>query len=148
MTWGKLKTSRYRTRLRAILGLGLAAVLLATAACIPPSNPKPLQIRVPSKVITEEGIEYFVFGLKLPGSSQELKLKGGQTTTWVPLSIMQVITVTGPEDDQFRPAELILTSGEKLKGDLFVGQIIEGTTDVGYWNMPMKKVRQIGFGQE
>ncbi len=148
MTWGKLKTSRYRTRLRGILGLGLAAVLLATAACIPPSNPKPLQIRVPSKVITEEGIEYFVFGLKLPGSSQELKFKSGETTTWLPLSAIGVITFTGPEDDRFRPADIVLFSGENLKGNLFVGQIIEGTTDLGYWNMPLGKARQIGFGEE
>ena len=26
--------------------------------------------------------------------------------------------------------------------------IIEGTTDLGYWNTSLGKVRQIGFGQE
>lgn len=147
MAWGKLKTSWYGAKLRALLGLGLAAVWLAATACIPP-EPKPPKIRVPSKVITEEGIEYFVFGLKLPGSSQELKLKTGETTTWLPLSAIGVVTFTGPEDDRFRPADIVLFSGEKLKGDLFVGQIIEGTTDLGYWNMPLAKARQIGFGEE
>jgi hypothetical protein len=147
MTWGKLRTSWYPAKLRTLLRLLLGAALLAAAACAPPPK-EPAPIRVPSKVITQEGMEYFIFGLKLPGTSQELKLKSGGTTTWVPLSIIEVITFTGPEDDQFRPADLILTSGEKLRGDLFVGQIIEGTTDLGYWNMPLKKVRQIGFGQD
>ncbi len=147
MAWGKLTAFWYSDKLKATLALWLAAVLVTTAACIPP-EPKLPKIRVPSKVITEEGIEYFVFGLKLPGTSQELKFKSGETTTWLPLSAIGVITFTGPEDDRFRPADIVLYSGEKLKGNLFVGQIIEGNTDLGYWNMPLGKVRQIGFGEE
>ena len=147
MAWGKLKTSSYLAKLTALLSLVLAALLLTASSCGPPPKASP-PIRVPSKVVTEAGIEYSVFGLKLPGTSQELKLKGGGTTTWVPLSIMRVITFSGPEDDRFRRADIFLTSGERLKGDLFVGQIIEGTTDVGYWNMSLEKVRQIGFGEE
>jgi len=147
MAWGQLRTSSYLAKLTALLSLVLAALLLTASSCGPPPK-APAPIRIPSKVVTEAGIEYSVFGLKLPGTSQELKLKGGGTTTWVPLSIMRVITFSGPEDDRFRRADIYLTSGEKLKGDLFVGQIIEGTTDVGYWNMPLEKVRQIGFGAE
>ena len=147
MTWGQLRTSSYPAKLTALLSLFLAAALLAAAACSPPPKPTPLP-RIPSKVVTEAGIEYAVFGLKLPGTSQELKLKAGGTTTWVPLAIMQVLTFSGPEDDRFRPVDIVLTSGEKLKGDLFVGQIIEGTTDLGYWNTSLGKVRQIGFGEE
>jgi hypothetical protein len=148
MTWGQLRTSWYPDKLRALLSLFLVAALLAAAACRPPAKPAPPSFRIPSKVVTEEGIEYSVFGLKLPGTSQELKLKGGGTTTWVPLAIMQVLTFSGPEDDRFRPVDIVLISGEKLKGDLFVGQIIEGTTDLGYWNTSLGKVRQIGFGAE
>lgn len=148
MTWGQLRTSWYPAKLRALLSLFLVAALLAASACRPPKAATPPAPRIPSKVVTEEGLEYAVFGLKLPGTSQELKLKGGGTTTWVPLSIMQVLTFSGPEDDRFRPVDIVLLSGEKLKGDLFVGQIIEGTTDLGYWNMPLGKVRQIGFGEE
>ncbi len=148
MAWGNPKTFWNRAKLRATLGLGLAAVLLATAACLAPSPPKPAPIRVPSKVITDEGIEYFIFGLKLPGTSQELKFKSGETITWLPLSAIGVITFTGPDDDRFRPADIVLFSGEKVQGNLFVGQIIEGTTDLGYWNMPLARVRQIGFGEE
>jgi hypothetical protein len=147
MTWGQLRTTWYSAKLRALLSLFLGAALLAAAACSPPPKTA-LPIRIPSKVVTEEGLEYAVFGLKLPGTSQELKLKGGGTTTWVPLAIMQVLTFSGPEDDRFRPVDIVLTSGEKLKGDLFVGQIIEGTTDLGYWNTSLGKVRQIGFGEE
>ena len=147
MTWGQMRTSWYPAKLRALLSLFLGAALLAAATCNPPPKAAP-PIRIPSKVVTEAGIEYSVFGLKLPGTSQELKLKGGGTTTWVPLSIMQVLTFSGFEDDRFRPVDIVLTSGEKLKGDLFVGQIIEGTTDLGYWNMPLAKVRQVGMGEE
>ena len=147
MAWGQLRTSSYLAKLTALLSLVLAALLLTASSCGPPPK-APQPIRIPSRVVTEAGIEYAVFGLKLPGTSQELKLKGGETTTWVPLSIMQVLTFSGPEDDRFRPVDIVLTSGEKLKGDLFVGQIIEGTTDLGYWNTSIGKIRQIGFGQE
>ena len=99
-------------------------------------------------VITEEGIQFFVWGVKLPGTSQELKLKKGGSTTWLPLSIIEVITFSGPEIDGFRPADIVLTSGEKLNGELFADQIIEGTTDLGYWNITLGKVRQVGLEQE
>ncbi len=147
MTWGKLRTSWYSAKLRGLLNLFLGSALLAAVACATPPKPEP-PIKTPSKIITMDGYEFFVFGLKLPGSSQELKLKEGDTTTWVPLAIMRVVTFTGPEDERFRPAEIVLISGEKLKGDLFVGQLIEGTTDEGYWNIFLNKVRQIGMGAE
>ena len=43
-------------------------------SCNPTPPPTPI-IKTPSKVITEAGLEFFVWRLKLPGSSQELKLK-------------------------------------------------------------------------
>lgn len=147
MAWGKLTKSCYAKKPTALLCLLLGLALLVTAACIQKRTPSPT-IKTPSKVITEEGIEFSIFGLKLPGNSQELKLKEGGATTWLPLSIVLVITFTGPELDQFRPADIILTSGEKLRGDLFVGTLIEGTSDVGYWNMPLAKIKQIGMGEE
>ncbi len=143
-----MTTSRYPTKLTALLSLFLTAALLAAACAPPPKAATPPPIRTPSKVITEEGIEFSVYGLKLPGTSQELKLKKGGATTWLPLSVIEVITFSGPEDDRFRPADIVLTSGEKLTGDLFVGQIIEGTTDLGYWNISLIKVRQLGMGEE
>jgi hypothetical protein len=146
MPWGKPRTSSYLAKLTALLSLLLAAALLTASSCgpLPPVPP----IKTPSKVITEEGIEFTVWALKLPGTMQELKLKTGGSTTWVPLSVIRVITFTGPESDRFRPADIVLTSWEKLSGDLFVDQIIEGSTDLGYWNMPLAKVRQVGLGDE
>ncbi len=124
-------------------GGGSAQRLLLRLSTPPSPSPK-----FPSVVTTEEGIEFSVYGLKLPGSSQELKLKKGGATTWVPLSIIQVITFTGPEEDRFRPALISLTSGERFTGEVFTDQLIEGTTDVGYWNMPMARIRQLGMGQD
>lgn len=148
MAWGKLRRSWYPGKPRAPLSLFLAMVLLAAAACAPTPTPPSSRIKTPSKVITEEGVEFSVWGLKLPGSSQELKMKQGGAKTWVPLSIIRVITFTGPEDERFRLAQIFLTSGERLSGPLFVDQIIEGTTDLGYWNMPLRDVRQVGIGEE
>ena len=147
MAWGKPSASSFPAKLTALFSLILAAALLTASSCGPPPPPTPT-IKTPSKVITEAGVEFFVWRLKLPGSSQELKLKQAVATTWVPLSVIGVITFTGPEMDQYRPADILLTSGERLQGDLFVDVIIEGTTDLGYWNMPLVKVRQIGMGEE
>jgi hypothetical protein len=145
MARGKMtKFWRYSVALLSLL-LGLA---LAAAACAPPKKTKTPPLKVPSKVVTEAGLEFSVWGLKLPGSTQELKLKEGGSTIWLPLAIIEVITFTGPEDDRYRPADIALTSGEKLRGDLFVGTIIEGTTDLGYWNIQLGKVRQIGMGEQ
>jgi hypothetical protein len=143
----KLRVSCYPVKLTAFFSLFLGAVLLAATACTPlPKAPPP--IKTPSKVITEGGYEFFVYGLKLPGSRQEVKLKKDDTLTWLPLSTVQFITFTGPEADRFRPADIMLLGGEKLQGELFVDQIIEGTTDLGYWNTRMANVRQISMGEE
>ena len=147
MAWGRLRASSYVAKLTALFSLILAAALLSASSCGPLPPPTPT-IKTPSKVITEAGVEFYVWRLKLPGTSQELKLKQVGATTWVPLSVMQYVIFTGPEEDQYRPADIVLTSGERLKGDLFVDLIIEGTTDLGYWNMPLAKVRQIGWGEE
>ena len=67
---------------------------------------------------------------------------------WLPLSIIRDLRLSGPEVDNYRQAEVVLTSGEKLRGELFVGQLIGGTTDVGYWNLSLKKVRNLDMGEE
>ena len=109
MVRGKLRLSCYPVKLTVFFSLFLGAMLLATPACIPPEKTPP-PIKTPSKVITEGGYEFFVYGLKLPGSRQEVKLKKDDTLTWLPLSIVRVITFTGPEADRFRPADIYLTS--------------------------------------
>jgi hypothetical protein len=146
MARGRSTTSWYPAK--TLLSLLLMAVLLSTAACLAAKPKPPPPLKTPSKVITEEGIEFFVYGLKLPGTSQELKLRKGGSTTWLPLSLIEIITFTGQEEERFRPADIVLYSGEKLQGDLFVGQIIEGGTDLGYWNMSLSRVHQLGMGEE
>jgi hypothetical protein len=54
----------------------------------------------------------------------------------------------GPEKENFRHAEVVLTTGEKFQGEMFVGQLIEGKTDVGYWNLSLKDVRHLGMGED
>jgi hypothetical protein len=148
MVRGKLRISCYPLKLTTFFSLFLAMVLMAATACTPPLPKAPPPIRIPSRVITEGGYEFFVYGLKLPGSIQELKLKKDETLTWLSLSIIQFIAFTGPEADRFRPANIMLIGGERLQGELFVDQIIEGTTDLGYWNTQMGNVRQISMGEE
>jgi hypothetical protein len=149
MAWGNMRKSWYPSKFTAPLSLLLATALLLAAACATPKPPpSPPITKSPSKVITEDNTLYFVWGLKLPGTSQEVKLKNGRALTWVPLSIIRVITVTGPEDNQYRPAQIFLNSGERLTGDLFVDQLIEGTTDVGYWNISLQAVKQVGMGEQ
>ncbi len=147
MAWGKLTPSWCAVKLRALLSLLVVGALLVPAACLPlPPTPPP--IKVPSKVITEDGYEFYVYGLKLPGSSQELKFKEAGTTTWLPLAIVRIITFLGAEEDSFRRADIILRSGERLRGDLYIGTLIEGSTDEGYWNSPLANIRQVGMGMD
>ncbi len=132
---------------RVLTLLGLLTALLCLAGCYPepPVTPPPT---TPTKVITESGIEYLVYSIKLPGTLQELKLRQGETFIWIPLSIIGYIRFTGPETDGYRPAEIMLSSGEKFRGELYSGQIIEGKTDIGDWNMPLKDVRAMSMGME
>jgi hypothetical protein len=125
----------------------LLLLLLAVAACPPLPPPEP-PVKTPSKVITEDGMEIFVYGLKLPGTRQEFKMREGESLLWIPLNLVQYLRFSGPEADQYRRAEITLTTGEKLRGELFVDHLIEGTTDVGYWNISLKNVRQLGMGAE
>ncbi len=148
MAWGKMRTPKHLAKLTALLSLLLATALLTAPSCGPPKATPPPPIKTPSKVITESGVEFYVWRLKLPGSSQELRLKQAGSTTWVPLSIISYITFTAPEADRYKPAIIVLTSGERVQGDLFVDHLIEGITDVGYWNIPFKDVRQMSLGEE
>jgi hypothetical protein len=131
-----------------LLGGLLVAVLLVVAACAPLAPPPPPTTKIPSKVISEGGMRFLVYGLKFPGTSQDLKMREGGALFWLPLSIVQGVQLSGPELDNYRQAEVVLTSGERFRGELFVGQLIEGTTDVGYWNLSLKEVRSLVMGEE
>jgi hypothetical protein len=131
---------------RALRFTLLAVALLAAAACSSKAPPPPPPLSTPSKVITTEGVEYYVWGLRLTGTRQELLVRQGGAQVWLPLSIIQYLRFSGPERERYCPAEIVLTSGEKLRGEVFVGHLLQGTTDVGYWNMPLAKVKHLGMG--
>jgi|WetSurSiteA1Bulk_404760.scaffolds.fasta_scaffold45157_2 hypothetical protein len=134
-----LRTPRYLRLPR----LALLAVLLVLAACAaPPPKPPPLPPN-PSLVVSQDGMAYYVRNLRLPGTFQKFKLRQGDTQTWLPFTIIAKIRFFGVEQEGYRPAEIILTSGEKVEGEVFVRQLIEGTTDLGYWNISMTKVERL-----
>jgi hypothetical protein len=147
MPMGKVRDCRLWPDLRRPLALFLGAWLLAAAACAP-VTPVPPTFKTPSKVISEAGMEYFVYSLKFPGTSQDLKMQVADSLIWVPLSRVLYLQFLGPEQDNYRQAEIVLLTGEKFKGLVYVSQLIEGDTDVGYWNMSLRDVKQVAMGTE
>jgi hypothetical protein len=148
MPVGRDKDRRLLPNWTTSLAAFLVVVLLAVAACTPQAPPPPLTPKIPSKVISESGMQFLVYGLKLPGTSQDFKMREEGALIWLPLSIVQNVRLSGPELDNYRQAEVVLISGESFRGELFVGQLIEGTTDVGYWNLSLKEVRSLVMGTE
>ena len=96
-------------------------------------------------VVTQDGMAFYVKGLRIPGTRQELRLREGGTLTWVPLEQVSAVRFSGPIQDTYRQAVITLTGGERLKGEVYVNFLIEGTTDLGYWNMPMSKVASLNL---
>jgi hypothetical protein len=39
---------------------------------------------------------------------------------------------------------IILPSGEKMKAEVFVNTVVEGSTDLGYWNMSFPPIDRPG----
>jgi hypothetical protein len=137
----KMKASRRFIGVRALVVLGLMAV----AACNPQAmKPPPLPVS-PSVVITQDGVAFYVKGLRLPGTRQELRLREGDSLTWVPLEQISAVRFSGPVQDTYRQAVITLTGGERLQGEVYVNFLIEGTTDLGYWNLPMRKVERLNL---
>ncbi len=132
----------YPAALRGVCAL-LAAALLFIAACSLHSKPPPPPPNFPARVITQDGLAFYVQNFRLPGSRQDLQMKQGEAKTWVPLSIVGNIHFRDPEKDRYRVAEILLLSGEKLKGEIFVDTLVEGSTDVGYWNIHFNKVERV-----
>jgi hypothetical protein len=122
---------------------GLSGCLLAAAGCNPEMAKPPPPPAAPSVVVTRDGMAYYVKNLRLPGTRQELRLKEGETLTWVPLEQVAAVRLFGPVHDSYRQAIIVLTGGEEIRGELYINFLIEGTTDLGYWNMPMRKVERL-----
>ena len=122
----------------------LAGGLLALSACNPAVKQAPPPVS-PSMVITQDGMAFYVKRLRLPGTRQELCLKENSTLTWVPLEQVSAVVFSGPIRDTYRQAVITLTGGERLQGEVSVNSLIEGTTDLGYWNMPLSKVASLNL---
>ncbi len=128
-----------------IMGLCLAFV---AGACTqsPPAAPPPQTW--PSVVTSEDGVHYYVTGLRVPGTRQELQVRRGDAHLWIPLAQISRIQFLSPGSDDFRPAEIFLVSGERLQVEVETNQILEGRTSAGYWNMPLSRMRSLEFGTE
>ena len=137
-----------KPRREKVLGLlfGLVCSLLVLTGCRKLQTVPP--VTYPSVVTTREGVAFYVKGLRIPGTMQELRLKEGGTLIWVPLRQVSVVRYTKPVSDTYRPAIIFLTSGGRLQGDVFVDFLIEGTTDMGYWNMSMRDVESLEMGTD
>jgi hypothetical protein len=141
-----MKACRILGGLRALSLLAvIAGCLLALSACNPQARKPPRPEVLPSVVVTQDGMAFYVKGLRIPGTRQELRLKESGTLTWVPLEQVSKVRFSGPIRDTYRQADIILTGGERLQGEMYVNFLLEGTTDLGYWNMPMSKVERLNL---
>jgi hypothetical protein len=144
-----MKACRILGRVRALALLaGFAGCLLAVSACAPEKTAAPPSVVSPSVVVTEDGMAFYVKGLRIPGTRQELRLKEGETLTWVPLEQVAIVVFTGPIQDTYRHALITLSGGERIQGEVYVNFLIEGSTDLGYWNMSMEKVKSLELAFE
>jgi hypothetical protein len=141
-----MKACRILAGLRALVWLAVVAGgLVALSACNPQANKLPPLPVSPSMVITQDGIAYYVKGVRIPGTRQELRLRQSGTLTWIPLEQVLAVQFSGPIRDTYRQAVVTLTGGERLQGEVFVNFLIEGSTDLGYWNIPMSKVASLNL---
>jgi hypothetical protein len=141
-----MKACRILAGLRVLAVLAVVAGgLVALSACNPNALKPPPPEPSPSVVVTKDGVAFYVKKLRIPGTRQELRLKDGETLTWVPLEQVLAVRFTGPIRDTYRQADIILIGGERLQGEVYVNFLIEGATDLGYWNMPMSKVERLNL---
>jgi hypothetical protein len=124
----------------------LSLLAIVVSACGPREVVLPGPEIWPSRVTTSEGMRFEVWNLKIPGTKQDLKLKTAGTTTWISLSEVANIRLSGPIVDQYRSARIFLLKGGRLEGELFVDFILEGNSDQGYWNILMHQVEAVDFG--
>ncbi len=126
-----------------------ALVLLLVAACAPKAlPPPPPPYLYPSRVITQDGLAFMVHRLRFPGTRQEITIRDGGAKQWLPLNLLELVNFSGPVRENYRHAEIVLISGEKMKGEVFVGTLVEGNTDLGYWNMPFSRIERLQLGKD
>jgi hypothetical protein len=136
-----------RVKTMALLAALVGCLLLGTG-CMPQKSQTQSPVTYPSVVVTRAGVAFYVNGLRIPGTRQDLRLKEGDSFTWVPLEQVSAVRFSGPIHDTYRSAIIFLTGGGRLQGDVFVDFLIEGTTDTGYWNMSMRQVESLEVGSD
>ena len=127
-----------------VMGL-LLAFFLGACAEVQVAPPPPTW---PSIVTSEEGVQYYVSSLRIPGTRQEIRVRKGDANLWIPLAQISTMRFTSLVHDDYRQAEIVLLSGEILRVEADVNQILEGRTEVGYWNMPLDKIARVEFGTQ
>lgn len=130
----------------AVLGLVLMVLAAACAEVqVAPSAPA-----YPSLVTAADRVQYYVSDLRLPGTRQEIRTRKGDANLWIPLDQVSSLRFTDPpaEEQDFRWSEIVLTSGEVLRVKVEADQILEGRTEAGYWNMPLKKIYSLEMGTD
>jgi len=129
------------------LGCHVVALLLGVLACTPKIEVSPRAI-IPSTVISEEGAVFEVRGIRLPGTRQEFLIRKGGGQFWIPLTIIRTLRFLGPSKEGFRPAKIFLISGEGFEAEVSSDMLLEGITDLGYWNIPLQKIQIVEFGTD
>jgi hypothetical protein len=146
-TGGKAKSAHNLSRIKAPHFCWVLALWLL-AACAPQALPPPPLNIYPSRVVTSDGMGFMVHRFRLPGTRQEITLRYDGTKQWIPLNLLQSVRFTGPLKDGYRQAEIILTSGERMKAEVYVNTVVEGSTDLGYWNMSLSRVDRLDLGSD
>ena len=119
------------------------------AACAPRELPAPPAPTYPSRVVTQDGLAFTVHRLRLPGTRQEIAIRDGGARQWLSLNLLKSVRFTAPAQEGYRQAEIFLISGEKMRGEVYVVNVLlEGSTDLGYWNMPLSKVERLDLGRD
>jgi hypothetical protein len=145
---GKARFSINLPRIKVSLFWGIL-ILWLVAACAPlTGSPPPPAPVYPTRVITQDGMAYMVNQFRLPGTRQELTLRYDGTRQWIALNLLRYLTFKGPVRESYREAEIILLSGEKMQTEVFVNIIVEGNTDLGYWNMPLSRIERLDLGSD
>jgi hypothetical protein len=144
----KAQSGRFLPRLTAP-SLCWVLALWLLAACAPRELPPPVVPTYPSRVITQDGLAFMVHGIRLPGTRQELALRDGGAKQWLSLNLLKSVRFIGPTQGGYRQAEIYLISGAKMQGEVYVVNVlVEGSTDLGYWNMTLTRVERLDLGSD
>ncbi len=144
----KAKSCHFFSRITAS-SLCWVLALWLLAACAPRELPPTPPPSYPSRVITQDGLAFTVHRLRLPGTRQEIAIRDGGAGQWLALNLLLSVRFTGPTQEGYRQAEIFLIGGEKMRGEVYVVNVLlEGSTDLGYWNMPLSRVNRLDLGRD